>query len=179
MQRSKSKEHDNTLLVGLDFSDLDSPEFKEDSVREEIVKPLLAKLGYTASGKYKILRSKKLQHPFVKTASGKRRINIYPDYLLNVNGKHRWVLDAKAPSEEIKTGENPEQVYFYAIHPEIRAKYYVLCNGKEFVVFALDTVEPVLYFHISEWKKHWQALVSLLAPEQFEAEPTRTSRSFR
>lgn len=163
-----SSSHGEGLFAGLDLSDLDSPEFKEDSVREEIVKPLLTKLGYTASGKYRIQRSKKLQHPFVKTASGKRQINIYPDYVLNIRGKHGWVLDAKSPGEEIKTGDNREQVYFYAIHPDIRVKYYALCNGKEFVVFAVDTAEPVLYFHISEWEKHWRSLVFLLAPEHFE-----------
>lgn len=168
--------HDETraLFAGLDLSDLDSPEFKEDSVREEIVKPLLAKLGYTASGKYRIQRSKKLQHPFVKTASGKRQINIYPDYVLSIGGKYGWVLDAKAPGEEIKTGENREQVYFYAIHPDIRVRYYALCNGKEFIVFAVDAADPVLYFHISELEKHWKSVVFLLAPEQFKGERTKS-----
>src|SRR5271154_4127947 len=94
MPPPSSHDENRALFAGLDLSDLDSPEFKEVSVREEIVKPLLAKLGYTASGKYRIQRSKKLQHPFVKTASGKREINIYPDYLLSVRGKYAWVLDA-------------------------------------------------------------------------------------
>src|SRR5580658_8463802 len=71
MPLPSSHDDNRSLFAGLDLSDLDSPDFKEDSVREEIVKPLLAKLGYTASGKYRIQRSKKLQHPFVKTASGK------------------------------------------------------------------------------------------------------------
>jgi hypothetical protein len=177
---TSSHGEDRSLSIGLDLTDLDSPEFKEDSVREEIVKPLLAKLGYSASGKYRIQRSKKLQHPFVKTASGKRRINIFPDYILSVSGKYGWVLDAKAPTEEITTGDNRDQVYFYAIHPEIRVKYYALCNGKEFVVFAVDAAEPILYFHVSEWEKHWESLVSLLCPERFEGgEPAQSGSLFK
>jgi 16S rRNA G966 N2-methylase RsmD len=161
-------EGNTSLFAGFDFGDLDSPDFKEDSVREEIVKPILDSLGYSASGTYKIERSKKLEHPFVKVGSGKREITIFPDYLLKVDGRYAWVLDAKAPDEEVKTGANREQAYFYAIHPKIRARYYALCNGKEFIVFAVDSAEPVLYFHVSELNKHRQALESLLSPAVFE-----------
>lgn len=153
-----------------DFSLLESPDFKEDSVREEIVKPILNALGYSASGNNKIERSKKLRHPFVKVGSGKREITIFPDYLLKASEKYVCVLDAKAPDEEIKTGDNPEQVYFYAIHPDIRTRYYALCNGKELSLFAVDSSEPILYFQISELKKHWASLVALLAPAVFDNE---------
>jgi len=44
-QPPSSRDETPALFAGLDLSDLDSPEFKEDSVREEIVKPLLARLG--------------------------------------------------------------------------------------------------------------------------------------
>jgi hypothetical protein len=33
-----------------------------------------------------------------------------PDYLLTVDGNFTFVLDAKAPDEEVKTGHNVEQV---------------------------------------------------------------------
>lgn len=162
-------------LDSFDFSELSSPDFKEDAVREEIVKPILDALGYSVSGKYKIQRSKKLRHPFVKTASGKRRITIFPDYILSVDGKHAWVLDAKSPDEQITAGENREQVYFYAIHPDVRAKLYGLCNGKEFVVFAIDESDPVLYFQVSELPKHYRALAALLSPRTFAARPAKIS----
>ncbi len=73
-----------------------------------------------------------------------------PDYLLKVADNYAWVLDAKAPTEEIKTGEHIEQVYSYAIHPEVRTKYFALCNGYEFVVFRPDTENPVLSFQLAE-----------------------------
>jgi len=155
-------------LNAFDFSALDSPDFKEDSVREEIVKPILNALGYKASGRNRITRSKKLQHPFVKVGSTKRRINIFPDYLLTVGEKYAFVLDAKGVGEEIKQGENVEQVYFYAIHPDIRVRYYALCNGREFAVFPIDSAKPTLYFNVSELTKHWAALAALLSAAVLE-----------
>ena len=53
----------NQLFQDFDFSQLHSPDFKEDSVREVLILPLLQKLGYQQS---QIVRSKALQHPFFK-----------------------------------------------------------------------------------------------------------------
>ena len=92
-----------------------------------------------------------------------------PDYLLEIDGRYTWVLDAKGPDEEVKTGENVEQAYFYAIHPDIRAKLYALCNGKEFIVFAIDQAEPVLYLHLAELDQYLDKLNHLLSPETFSA----------
>jgi len=121
------------IFSGFDFSLLDSTDFKEDSVREELILPMLKELGYSAQGENKIHRSKSVSHPFVQTGSGKHKLTSIPDYLLEVFGKYTWVLDAKAPNEDIKTGKNVEQTYFYAIHPEIRVSIYALCNGREFI----------------------------------------------
>src|ERR1039458_1534033 len=110
-------------LRDFDFSLLDSPDFKEDSVREEIIMPMLKALGYSSSGPNKITRSKALQHPFITIGAKRRPIQLIPDYLLSVQDNLTTVLDAKAPGEEIKFGDNVEQVYSYAIHPEIRVPY--------------------------------------------------------
>lgn len=66
----------DSVLSTFDFSQLESPDFKEDSVREEIIKPVLNALGYAASGKSKIRRSKALKHPFVKV--GARLLAVIP-----------------------------------------------------------------------------------------------------
>ncbi len=122
-------------LFQFDFSQLNSPDFKEDSVREVLILPLLQQLGYEQS---QIIRSKSLQHPFLKVGSKKRKITLIPDYLLKVADNYAWVLDAKAPNEEIKSGDNVEQVYSYSIHPEVRSKFFVLCNGRAFSLFRQD-----------------------------------------
>ncbi|MEJ7576886.1 MAG: hypothetical protein WKF74_07770 [Pyrinomonadaceae bacterium] len=104
----KVSDKSNHLFSGFDFSLLESSSFKEDSVREELIVPILKALGYGSSGKNKIHRSKTVNHPFVKVGTKKRKLTNFPDYLLEVEGKYAWVLDAKAPDEEIKTGGHNE-----------------------------------------------------------------------
>lgn len=160
-----------------DFLSLDSPDFKEDSVREDLIMPMLKELGYSSQTENKIIRSKAVKHKFVQTGSGKHKLTSVPDYLLEVNGKYAWVLDAKAPNEDIKTGKNVEQTYFYAIHPEIRVSIYALCNGREFIAFDIHG-ETLIYFALSEIEKYWEELTNLLTSDRFSknsAPPPQTS----
>ena len=153
------------LFQDFDFSILDSRDFKEDSVREELIQLLLKALGYTVSGKNKIIRSKSLTHPYVQIGSTQRQIYIFPDYLLQVSGDFAWILDAKAPNENITSGKNVEQAYSYAIHPEIRVKLYALSNGREFALFHIDQIKPpILHFQLSEIQYHWDKLTRFLSP---------------
>jgi hypothetical protein len=94
-----------------------------------------------------------------------------PRAMLNDSGRQDWAingmvetLDAKAPGEEIKSGHNVEQVYSYAIHPEIRVELFALCNGQEFILFDIHQKEPVLYFHLSELRHYWEDVQKYLAP---------------
>lgn len=155
------------MFSGFDFRLLNDPDFKEDSVREELIVPLLRELGYTASGPAKIIRSKPLTHPFVYIGSTKHKINIIPDYLLVVDDEHRWVLDAKAPNENILKGKNPEQAFSYAIHPEVRADRYALCNGHQLVVFDVRKVEPVLVVDMKKLSKRFDKVMQFLSPLAF------------
>ena len=123
------------MFEDFDFCLLDDPGFKEDAVREELIVPILNRLGYTASGEHRIVRSKPLVHPFVSIGTKQYKINIIPDYLLSVGGLTKWVLDAKRPGEEILTGTNVEQAYSYAIHKDVRVSLYGLCNGHTLLGF--------------------------------------------
>ncbi len=135
--------HLNTLFGNLDFRTIsENPDFKEDSVREVIILPILHALGYTQQN---IVRSKTLQHPYLKIGSKKRPVNLVPDYALKVENNFAWVLDEKAPNQKIINDDNVEQVYSYATHPEIRSNYFALCNGLEFSLFrTVDTDKPIL-----------------------------------
>lgn len=154
------------------FGDLDiksiekNPDFKEDSVREVIILPILRALGYPQSD---IVRSKTLKHPFLKIGSNKKReIQLVPDYILKVENSYAWVLDAKSPSEKVNNSDNVEQVFMYASHPEIRSTYFALCNGTEFTLYKLDsTNEPILYFGLVDLEFNWEKLKMLLAPSSF------------
>ena len=152
------------ILSGFDFRALDDPHFHEDSVREEIISPILRGLGYAATGPNRILRSKKLRHPFITIGSKTRKIDIVPDYLLKVDNKFAWVLEAKSPSENIIDSKHVEQAYSYAIHNEIRVPYFALCNGRAFVLYHISKPEPIIYFETISTPSYWDNLYKLLAP---------------
>ena len=166
----------HNFFQNFDFAQLNSPDFKEDSVREVLILPLLQQLGYNNT---QIVRSKTFQNPFVKTASGKRALQQTPDYLLRIADSYAWVLDAKAPNENITDGGNVEQAYFYAIHPEVRTKFFALCNGKAFSLFRHDTAQPILYFELPDLAQHWDALSSYLSPGSFQSGKTFTYQSVK
>ena len=83
-----------TIFGSLDFSTLkDNHEFKEDSVREVIIMPLLEHLGYKQEN---IVRSLSLRHPFLKIGSNKKRsIQLVPDYVLRIENSYAWVPNKK------------------------------------------------------------------------------------
>jgi hypothetical protein len=153
------------VLENFDLRLLDNPEFKEDSVREEIVLPIIKSLGYSIDQPNQIIRSRNLLHPFVSIGSQKRKIYIIPDYLFEVNKKPAWILDAKSPTESIIKSANVEQAYSYAIHSEVRVKFFALCNGKEFVLYSIDEVKPLLHFEIRVLPLFWESLKQILAPQ--------------
>ncbi|MBI4822847.1 MAG: type I restriction enzyme HsdR N-terminal domain-containing protein [Nitrospirae bacterium] len=157
------------LFGQLDFRTLEqNPNFKEDSVREVIVLPILKELGYQQGD---IVRSKTLRHPFLKIGSKKKiPIKLIPDYALKVANNFAWVLDAKSPSERVTDSDNVEQVYSYATHPEIRSTYFALCNGLEFALFRREQTDtPILYFALNEIEQHWAKLKMFLSPDSFQA----------
>ena len=159
-----------SLFESINFKTLaDNPNFKEDSVREVIILPILKALGYNESN---IVRSQSLKHPFLKIGSKKRPVTLVPDYLLKVEDNYAWVLDAKSPKEEIKTGDNVAQVYSYSIHPEIRTKFFALCNGLAFSLFRQDEQEPILYFELADIADYWEKLSDYLSPNSFQSGKT-------
>ena len=151
----------------LDVAQIRESSFKEDSVREEIIAPILKHLGYSAFTENKIVRSQSLAHPYIQFGTRREHISIIPDYLLQVDGKNFFFLDAKAPSENIRTGKNPEQAFSYAIHRDVRVEKYALCNGLEFVVFDIKTLKPILCLRVDEIEEKWDELYRVLSPLAF------------
>lgn len=155
-----------TLFGHLDFRKIGSdPDFKEDSVREVIILPILQQLGYA---QHNIVRSKRLEHPFIKIGSKKRQINLVPDYALKVENNFAWVLDAKSPEERVTNTDNVEQVYSYSEHKEIRSTYFALCNGLEFALYRKEITEPILYFAMNDVEHYWAKLKMFLSPSSFQ-----------
>lgn len=150
------------IFGDFDFKLLDDPEFGEDAVREELIVPLLTALGYSASPPYRIIRSRKLEHPFVYFGTVSKNITIIPDYVLERDGAYAWVLDAKRPNENIDAGKNVEQAYSYAMHRDIRAPLYGLCNGRKLVVFDVCRAEPVIDIPLSDIETIWPIVLGML-----------------
>jgi len=157
------------LFGQIDFKSLShNSEFKEDSVREVLILPILKELGYSQTD---IVRSKTLQHPYLTIGSkNKIAIKLIPDYSLKVANNFAWVLDAKSPDQNINDSENIEQVYSYSSHPEIRSTYFALCNGLYFSLFRREssTNEPILFFSLDEIEHSWEKLSMYLSPTSFQ-----------
>ncbi len=141
----------------------------EQDVREEIVSPLLDKLGYKRDTENYIIREHNLRYP--KRYLGHKKasdplLRGRADYLLGVLGVARWILEVKAPSEAI-TQETIEQAMSYARHPEVSASYTAITNGKRFVLFHQTQASddnPMIDFEIICLKKLYEQLSSTLSP---------------
>lgn len=153
------------MFDDFDSSLFDDPDFKEDAVREEIVVPIIKRLGYTASGPNQIVRSKSLLHPFVMIGSKKHPIHIIPDYLLHSDGRPGLVLDAKRPNEELVKSEHVEQAYSYAIHPEVRVRFYALCSGNQLAAYDIHGITPIFVIDFDNIDRDWGLIASVLSPE--------------
>jgi hypothetical protein len=156
------------MFEDFDFKVLDDPSFKEDAVREELVAPLLRRLGYSPTGRLKVVRSKTLLHPFVMIGSKRYPVTIIPDYTLLVEDEPLLVLEAKAPGEPIVKSHHVEQAFSYAIHPEVRCNTYGLCNGRDLVLYDVRRSAPIFQMPVADLDKKW--------PEVFRAFDPRALR---
>ena len=156
------------LFPDIDFAQLQANHgFKEDSVREAIIMPLLRELGYKEAN---IDRSKPLKDPILRLGSNKKiPIKYFPDYSLKVENNYAWVLDAKSPTESLTSQDNTEQVYCYAYHKEIRSIYFAICNGISFVLFRTQSPDlPIFQFNLDEIDYNFEKLKALLSPDSFQ-----------
>lgn len=133
-------------------------DWNEITVREEILAPLLRALGYQKDTDYDINREKHLLvHPFLMR--GSERVKI--DYAVLVRRQHFWILEAKRPSSSLD-GDAIHQAYFYAIHPEVQARFFAVCDGREFRLFDVRNVDehyiPILQFALPEIEQHFPRL---------------------
>ena len=138
------------MLGNFDFTLLENEDFKEDSVRELIIKPLLDRLGFegtNAQENLSVKRSVSLKSDTVIGATKRIKSNdiVIPDYLLCMDSKVHCVLDAKAPKENITPqSDNERQAFYYAINKDIKSPLYALCNGKVLIIYETAKQEILL-----------------------------------
>lgn len=144
------------------FSD---PNFKEDSVREVIIAPMLSRLGYHPIGTQTVVRSKALTQPFIYVGTRKHPVTIIPDYTLYHQERPVLVLDAKSPTENVTSTAHIQQAYSYAIHPEVRVNHFALCNGKRLAVYTVESPKPILDIPFEDFESRWEEIEKHLAPK--------------
>lgn len=155
---------EDKLFKDFNFSLLDDPRFKEESVREELIAPIIKDLGYSNSGNTQVIRNNGLKHPFVSIGSSRKNVTVIPDYLMQVNEKPAWIFEAKSPTEDITDTKHIEQAYSYAIHPEIRVNYFALCNGHHFILYNISRSKPLFHFSLRAIDLYRSLLKELLSP---------------
>lgn len=151
------------MFTGVTKELFDDPDFKEDSVRELILAPMLAKLGYLPAGEIRVVRSKSLKHPFIRIGTRNHPVTIIPDYTLFHNEKPVFILDAKGPSEDVLDNSHVQQAYSYAMHPEIACREFGLCNGRQLAVFNVFQRDPLLVLDFQDFETKWSEVEKYLS----------------
>jgi len=148
---------------------LDLEGANETDVREEVVTPLLAALGYVRGTSNGIAREPSLRYE--RLFLGRKKNTDPPlrgraDYVLSVMGAGRWVLEVKAPHEPIDI-DVIEQAISYGRHPEVAASYAVVLNGRRLTVHYTtqrSTDPPVVDLPIFDVATLAEQLIPLLSP---------------
>lgn len=139
--------------LDFDFALLENEDFKEDSVREFIIAPILNALGFTlkndnAPQALEMQLSKSLKTQIQIGSNKSVDADLTPDYMLFVSGKAHCILDAKAPKIDIGKGSKAEkQALSYNL--AFATPYYALCNGRKMIIFTAGTQEVALEIDIA------------------------------
>jgi hypothetical protein len=156
----------------LSYVDFDA--FNEADVRAEIIEPLLRALGYGGNTEHPIQREREIEIRYKYSQLGRRKPGKDPvlrgkfDYLCEVRTFGSWILEAKSPLEPVSS-KDIEQTHSYAVHPEIRACMFAVCNGREFLLFETNagpSGEPVLHLSYEQLLgKRFFALYNAVSPD--------------
>lgn len=163
MRRGTGKRSDSssrrTLFDYLDEAEQESNENKfcnrgvlksEAGVEQFFVLPMLRELGYEDDE----IRLKESLAEIV-VARGRKKENYKPDYVLNCADAPRWLIDAKAPDEDLDDWVYQGRGYALGLNSEIAGanpcRYFVLTNGIALQVYAWDEKEPVLALEFGDF----------------------------
>lgn len=149
-----------------------TPDFdtmNETDVREIIIRPLLARLGY-AHGTQANVRTEvslKYDRAFLgrKNAAKDPPLRGRADYICEAISYGRWVVEAKGANEDL-TRDDAEQAHTYCAHPEIAASHFLLTNGRLFRLYVTGELEaPLLEWAYEDTEQQMMTLFNILGPE--------------
>jgi hypothetical protein len=141
----------------------------EADVREEVIAPLIKAMGYRTGTEHNVLRELSLTYSRVQL--GREKANDPPlrgkaDYVLEAGGRVRWIIEAKAPADPLDAAVEA-QAWSYANHPEVRAIYFLVTNGRQFRLYVTNRgpdAAPVLEFAYEEIPQRLAAITNTLGP---------------
>ncbi len=113
----------------------------EEDVKVKIIAKLLKHLGFSENVSGEV--------EYDKPISIGRGRHVYPDIVVNINKAPAFVIDSKAPNENLDFYK--EQVISYGLL--LRVPYSVLCNGQELRVYDTRTEEVVWNKDVSVFPK--------------------------
>lgn len=141
----------------------------ETDVREELVRPLLTRLGYK-HGTDSYVRTE-LPLSYSQAFLGRKNPSRDPilrgraDYICGVVAAGTWVIEVKRPDEPLDRA-TIQQAHTYAAHPEVAAYYFMVTNGKNFSVYETGRLdEPLLSWAFSKVEQTFLKIQNLLGPE--------------
>lgn len=149
-----------------------TPDFNtmnETDVREIIIRPLLARLGY-AHGTQANIRTEvslKYDRAFLgrKNTAKDPPLRGRADYICEAISYGRWVVEAKGANEEL-TRDDAEQAHTYCAHPEIAATHFLLTNGRLFQLYVTGELDaPLLQWAYEDTEQQMMTLFNILGPE--------------
>jgi len=141
----------------------------ETDVREEVIAPLIKKLGYRTGTEHNVIRELGLAYSRVQLGREKATdppVRGKADYVLEAGGRVRWVIEAKAPSAPLDAAVEA-QAWSYANHPQVRAVYFLVTNGRHFRLYATNRgpdAPAILEFAYEEIAQRIGAIAGILSP---------------
>lgn len=143
----------------------------EQDVREIIVRPLIESLGYRHGTDATIITEKTLRYDrhFLGRKNPKKDPPLQgrADYICDVISFGRWVVEVKAPYEDLSQ-DVVEQAHTYAAHPEIAATFFLVTNGRQFRLFETAKLQQaVLEWDFQNSDDNLLRLFNLLSPAAF------------
>jgi Type I restriction enzyme R protein N terminus (HSDR_N) len=152
------------------FRQIDFNFLGESDVREEVLAPLIAHLGYFTGTQHTVIREYSLKYEKLQLGRPKESdptVRGRADYICRADGLVCWTIEAKAPHEPLDARATT-QAWTYANHPEVRAVYFVLCNGRELAVFQTNhgpDARPLFQCSYEELKGRFSTLINILGPK--------------
>jgi hypothetical protein len=147
----------------------DFASMNETDVREIIVRPLLERLGYRHGTDANIRTEQRLTyaHTFLGRKNPKKDPPLAgrADYICDAISFGRWVVEVKAPGEEL-TQNAIQQAHTYAAHPEVAAAFFLVTNGRDFKLYETGKLaEPILEWSFNDTNVIWWRLFNIISPE--------------